>query len=948
MVGGRGEGCVHLNRQRNALGILTDSAYSSGSRIEENSLVFDFKESRHRIAGGDPTKIHIGKERLNEMEIGRSSPSVIAKTRTGKERLNEVEINLSSPSVIAKLMGLETLPPARTFHTQKLDTGNCFRKRSSFAGFQEQSVANNKYSIQMRNREHPEFKDVFEVMEATEILEDHNQQHLEGLTNFRKIGPHTTFMSEKLMDAKSAASDEFFHVSEELYDDLDSSDIDDNHILEILQQPNSLFRKHLHDLKCSPPSLPPSHIMILKSANYSKFEKSKVCASSGSPERSNQMPKDVKSAFRKSNPSIFCHSLKENSGRILNSENLGKKNTSQHSHIVVLEPTFGKADILGKTDFLSRKPNNFQSLYRRNQEKGQPESPELYVEGRDWQNFLEVRSHKRQCSREITKEFAKEMRYSASERSRKLHYLGINEWIKHQRPSISLDMHNSATSCRSSKCYGDWDDSYRSSTYPTKTSASKGSRERLSGQWQSAQQFRTGLVGKGPRALSKMIAFSNAENQRRTLDLQVLQENLGGVDVSARQGYPSGTSHRYGWKYGHPKSSSMPTSLPVSSAVYGQNPCNRCTFGVDGEFCMFKDEMNLKFRSSLCGKLSHRGMFPRKSCNCDRREFQPYIGRDEKKFIEVDICMNQEISRNRGIAACAGEPNRNLPDFYSSNVGIDAGKTRILLTTEERPFWKTNTKAVLTKDAKFSRNDQEDYFPIHSDGTDSASLLRSKVSQQLLEPPLEEKSNSGYFKRMCGDLQELQMQLDLLKFDSDTEEPEGENFSLPLTGDILEAFRDGDDRDFSYLLDILIDLGVHSTNQDRLYNYPGNCSMISSMFEKLEKKYSRLEAWSRSERMLLFDLINSILSEVVALCMCLNPCMKFNRYIAALWGHEGLVEKVWQMLVRQRKELTGGNPESNVLDPKWLDLGDEVDTMGSEIEIMLNNELLEELLLEIY
>ena len=53
-----------------------------------------------------------------------------------------------------------------------------------------------------------------------------------------------------------------------------------------------------------------------------------------------------------------------------------------------------------------------------------------------------------------------------------------------------------------------------------------------------------------------------------------------------------------------------------------------------------------------------------------------------------------------------------------------------------------------------------------------------------------------------------------------------------------------------------------------------------------------------------------------------------------------LVEDVLQ------KEFGRGKPEENILDPRWLDLGDDVDTTGREVEGMLEDELLEELVSE--
>ena len=203
------------------------------------------------------------------------------------------------------------------------------------------------------------------------------------------------------------------------------------------------------------------------------------------------------------------------------------------------------------------------------------------------------------------------------------------------------------------------------------------------------------------------------------------------------------------------------------------------------------------------------------------------------------------------------------------------------------------------------------------------------------------------------------MQLQLLRLESDkyntecetpvsSEDGTGECNSPPKKGDMLQTYRDEEDRDYSYLLDILIDLGVHGAHQDGLLNvicflrHPAD----QDTFENLEKKYGVLVDWSKSERKLLFDLVSSILTEIPSPCMDQKPWLKPKRKLSLVCDSDGLAEDVWQMVVRLRKELGRGKPEENIFDPRWLDLGDDVVTVGREMEGMLEDELLEELVSE--
>ncbi|RWW18247.1 hypothetical protein BHE74_00055359 [Ensete ventricosum] len=162
----------------------------------------------------------------------------------------------------------------------------------------------------------------------------------------------------------------------------------------------------------------------------------------------------------------------------------------------------------------------------------------------------------------------------------------------------------------------------------------------------------------------------------------------------------------------------------------------------------------------------------------------------------------------------------------------------------------------------------------------------------------------------------------------------------------MGEFRDEEERDLSYLLDILIESGIDDAKKWRLYDASDllESDMCTDVFGKLEKKYNKLASWSSSERKLLFDLINSIL--VDSLAPCLHPWVNSTHKVGPVWGLQGLAQKAWQILVRKRKELCRGNAEAKVLDPKWLDLEDDADGIGKQIGEMLQEELLDELVSE--
>lgn len=174
---------------------------------------------------------------------------------------------------------------------------------------------------------------------------------------------------------------------------------------------------------------------------------------------------------------------------------------------------------------------------------------------------------------------------------------------------------------------------------------------------------------------------------------------------------------------------------------------------------------------------------------------------------------------------------------------------------------------------------------------------------------------------------------------------------IELVEDILEEFEDEEEREFSYLLDILIASGIHGTAEDELYKVCQSldCPAGYDVFEKLEKKYTKVVQWSISDRKLLFDMVNTVLSQILAPCLNMQPWVTTTTNLAPLWGSEGLLEKVLQVLSQRRDEVERCKlkPEKKALDQKWPDLADCVDRVGRDIEKMIKDDLLEELVVEL-
>ncbi|KAG1337935.1 hypothetical protein COCNU_04G002410 [Cocos nucifera] len=945
---GRGEGYEQLKGQRNAVTTAADFTRGSASRREENSFTLELRQNSYRKVGGRPMKAIMNEEMFKETDTRRTSPNVIA-----------------------RLMGLDELPPPKVVDKCQKEIGSRLLK-TSHTGCQEKYVPYVDRSLQTNTPELQGVKDVFEVMETSKVEKDKDELFHKAVPRM-KLETDAAFNRQKFMEFNDAS--ENFDTSRGTF-------------LKYHQEPNSLFTKHLHDLKCFPTSSHANRITILKSSNTTKYETHEVCSS------------------RKPATDLLSHSVKEYCGshsyKLPRLQYVGKNYICPHpSQIVVLKPSLEKAWNIGKTVSLPRTPENFQLDFRSHREFGQPGFRESYREGRVWHNFfdnVDALGPKKKSSREIARDITKEMRQSGSSDTKRASTLRLNGYIRDESSCIMPGMsnrHNSVAFRRSFNHLNEWNSSYsNSSTFSAEYSVSREARRHLSEQCKLSDRFKeVEHVSRGTSTLGEMLALSDEERPMTILDSQsihkVSDEKLARAEVPKTWGFSSGISSMDGWNDGYfinlPRSSSLSGSSKVHVPLNPYGKRDQSSGG--GSDCyIHNDVLGLGPNISLNGKSNLNRSPLCRYANFDTKSQYLSSGGEEKLPV-WEIHVNPEDTRKKAHMKFPAEVRPKVPDISydtRANIGILTDNFSVPQNMDSKipraSIQQQTRNILLIEDGDSSGNDQNglameetssdcpqvDFHPMHSDDTESGSSVSSKEVVQpspvsVLEPPSEEKSNLGCFKRLTADPKDLQMQLQFLQLESidahadgsgllisGDEDASGDGHSLEQTTDILQEFRDEEERDFSYLLDILIDSGVHAAKQDKLVNscYSPEYPVGPGMFEKLEQKYNKLMTWSRSERKLFFDLINSILAELLAPCMDLRPWVQSNGKIGPMWGCEGLVEKAWQMSVKQRKELNIGSPEEKVLDFKWFELGDDVDIIGREIERMLKEDLLEELVSE--
>ncbi|CAG7865439.1 unnamed protein product [Brassica rapa] len=192
-----------------------------------------------------------------------------------QEMSKQKETKRRSPSIIARLMGLDVLPSPqssslrqhKSMENQQGKSGGCESLRRSSMGEQK-------------------FKDVFEVLDAKKA-ESNRNLHQQGKVNTANLTQaEMAFIRQKFMEAKRLSTDEKLRHSKEFNDALESLDSNKDLLLKFLQQPDSLFTKHVHDLQSTPHKPHYSQAPSLKCASHSqKADRDSLRKSHRSPHR---------------------------------------------------------------------------------------------------------------------------------------------------------------------------------------------------------------------------------------------------------------------------------------------------------------------------------------------------------------------------------------------------------------------------------------------------------------------------------------------------------------------------------------------------------------------------------------------------------------------------------------------------------------------------------------
>ncbi|XP_042041487.1 uncharacterized protein LOC121786961 [Salvia splendens] len=237
-------------------------------------------------------------------------------------------------------------------------------------------------------------------------------------------------------------------------------------------------------------------------------------------------------------------------------------------------------------------------------------------------------------------------------------------------------------------------------------------------------------------------------------------------------------------------------------------------------------------------------------------------------------------------------------------------------------------------------------------GIEAVSLKSSKNADyaspvSILKTPFvwHASSSSENSERVSAEVNELRMQLHLLKMEYDaydntsTHTPIGKYF---MRTEGWEAY---------YTLDVLTQAGLQEFGFDlfRIIWHIPDCPLDTGLFDILEEKYHYEVAVSRPERMLLFDRINSALSQIFLKHVDVHPwVMSKLAGSLLLTRRKERARSTVEKLISQEESANGLQGAERKLDweTHWQDPVEEISLTGNEIGDLLIDDLLSEFLFD--
>ncbi|PON72827.1 afadin [Parasponia andersonii] len=953
---------------RNVPNLASDSSSCSSGTADDDSFTFELGLRSSKQASGTPIKKLLAKEMSRETESQRRSPSVVA-----------------------KLMGLDGLPPQQPAWKEEkgISEGYLQTIRSVEKG-QRSSRRYDSKSCRKSSKDEQEFKDVFEVLETSKA--GSSSYPSQETVNSNLTDAEMAFIRQKFVDAKRLSSDEKLQGSKEFHEALDVLDSNKDLLVKFLQHPDSLFTKHLHDLQGATPQPLCGRIAAMKSSEAEVSEKTQLDGKSTREAlHKNRSGYSQRHRDRRTSHSDF--SVAQNALRSSKNQLEGKDEPAiLPTRIVVLKPNLGK--VLNVNNAVSSPCSSHTSLpeCRKDIEIPIIKSREVELLGRrNFHRDVGLSGHKSRESRELAKEITRQMKNSFSNSSVKFSS-SVCKGYAGDESSCSMSGNESAneleTMSTNSKYSFDLNNQRRPlSCHSTESSVSREAKKRLSERWQLTHKSLDMAVVSRGSTLAEMLAIPDKEKRLVHLDGMTDEEGFRNKiacdDGPSASGWvePLGISSRDGWKDGCIGNLTRSRSLPSSSTAFGspkaitrREPIRDDRYVIPKEALMRErnkaqknklDKKSVNGNSRSSGKKSHSSH--------SSGESNDYSTKTLANQNQVSIKLETNRPTEQKIDSLAGI----LIDMSPVPKSPEIGARETIMSSEplENLLPELSPHTLVADVCHFGdQDDLNSQEPLTEPREESSltsnhsvpgleSPASSKEAEQpspvsVLEVPFKDDVSycSECFESISADLQGLRMQLQLLKLESESYE-EGPML-ISSDDDVGEGSSKASDAiglsvtqqnwESCYVVDVLIHSGLNNADPNMflaVWHTP-DCPLSPFLFEELEKKYSVQTTLPKSERRLLFDRISCGILEMYQPFTDPHPWIRSNAttMLGPRWFKNELQDGLCQLLAIQAKNVRKDTTEKVLgRESDWLDMSEDIDVIGREIETLLLDELVEEL-----
>ncbi|KAF8006342.1 hypothetical protein BT93_K0589 [Corymbia citriodora subsp. variegata] len=875
------------------------------------------------------------------------------------EMLRENGSKRQSPSVIARLMGFEGLPLQQPGHKQQkryLDNHQAGRKVEKA---ERSSACSSRRSSRKSSKEEEEFKDVFEVSEMSKLQ---NKSYLpKGTVKSTMTEAEMEFIRQKFVDAKRLSTDDKLRDSKEFDDALEVLDSNKDLLLKFLQQPDPLFTKHLHDLQGPQFQSHFSSMASSKVPERTRNVDSKL-GRENLPRRCGRSPKIYHDKFIGTPVSDTAHNTLKSSkleGQVLSD--------ILPTQIVVLKPNLGKAHGATKNSLspnsLSFSPDTSPS-YRNHLEC--PADAEL--KSKDSQEIA------RRITRKMRNNYGSGSIYIAPVQSRG--YAGDDSSSTmslsdsaYESDTTALTNATASTNTKFINCKT----RHKHASSSTESSVSKEAKKRLSERWKLTHKSQE--IGEISRSstLAEMLAVPDSRVASADSGRKIVQEGckveFAGDNASASCVEPLGISSRDGWKDVCVNKLSRSRSLPASSAVFGSPKSEASS---DSRHWMAKEMVRRDKIKTVKENFDVRDSFVnRKFTPIHIERHPPCCSSGESSDASSEYHLTQY--RRRSGLKDIDQPEQSLvvSEAFGDvvHVGVANMGSKIVTSLSEpsnpeHPSTKVNSAVSYADDVQDPSIDpsRESPEPVIHSIPESESSASSKEADQpspvsILEAPFKDDLSAGSecFESLSADLHGLRMQLQLLKLESQactegsmlisSDEDAGEG--LMHFPENRGLYRTGESWESSYIVDVLVGSGYDNSDPEMFIAkwHSPECPVNPLVFEELEKRYCD-ESSSRPARKLLFDRVNLALMEIYQQLMDPHPWVYPEAAkLDIKWYKDSLQDGLIRFLTGQGKKGSKGVLEKLLArESPWLNLGDDIDVIGREVERLLIDDLVAEVL----